>query len=166
MPPASLPALAVITPGPRIAKYRSRRGRRATVRRTPWAPRRKMRRPAPRTSVFSSDTWRILSHFRLPISKRPAKQMHLSQQPWQSLSPILRQQDLDRVIDGNDPQNLAGLIDNWQREQIIFSDFLRDLLASVVWGSCLQISAHNFSEWRGRFGKNQTSQGDHSHKLP
>src|SRR5437016_11822247 len=135
MPPASLPALAVITPGPRIAKYRSRRGRRATVRRTPWAPRRKMRRPAPRTSVFSSDTWRILSHFRfsIAISKRPAKQTLLSQQPWQSLSPILRQQDLDRVIDGHDPQNLAGLIDNWQREQIIFSDFLRDIDRGLVW---------------------------------
>src|ERR1044072_3435788 len=78
MPPASLPALAVMTPGPRMARYRNKRGRRATVRRTFWAPRRKMRRLLTPTLVRSSDTWRVLGiHFAIESGTQASGLLYL-----------------------------------------------------------------------------------------
>src|ERR1043166_4845592 len=58
MPPASFPALAVIIPGPRIARYGRIRFHGATLR-TPRAPRRIKRRPAARTAARGSCIWRV-----------------------------------------------------------------------------------------------------------
>src|SRR2546426_9622136 len=145
MPPASLPALAVMTPGPRIARYTNRRGRRATVRRTPCAPRRNSRLPAALTLARLSGTWRVLSHVPFSEFNHPLPQavLTLAEQLRQTLPPVFRQKNFYRVVHGHDSEYLAGLINNRKRQQIIFGDLLRYFDRIVVRVRDLQVAAHH-----------------------
>src|ERR1700749_3495098 len=65
MPPASLPALAAMTPGPMTARYARSPRRRATARCTRRPPRRHRRRPAARTLSARTKATR-----RLPLGRQ------------------------------------------------------------------------------------------------
>ena len=96
----------------------------------------------------------------------PQVVLTLAEQLRQTLPPVFRQKNFDRVVYGHDSEYLAALINNRKRQQIIFGDLLRDLGRVIIRVRDLQIAAHHIFKRRRRVGENQTAQRNHADQSP
>src|SRR5262249_61002780 len=116
MPSASLPALAATRPGPRMAKKRK------TALRARGLRRMRLRSVVQEWETASSAGRRVTSQSATPAPPSSPEQLG------QARPPLLRQDQVDRVVDGHDPQQLVRVVDDGNGQQVVMGDRAGDPL--------------------------------------